>query len=212
MTRGLPDEQGSLTPKALPEAMEQLTRAGALALGPGLGRDPRSASFARELARRSEVAMVLDADGLNAHAGQLADLALREAPTVLTPHAGELARLLETDSEQVERERLSHAREAALRSGAIVVLKGDDTLIVEPGGRVAISRGNSPALATAGTGDVLTGTIAALLSQELDAFTAVCAGVQLHAQAGREAARVQGAPEGVMATDVIAALPRARSL
>jgi ADP-dependent NAD(P)H-hydrate dehydratase / NAD(P)H-hydrate epimerase len=91
-----------------------------------------------------------------------------------------------------------------------VVLKGDDTLIVEPAGRVAVSRGHSPALATAGTGDVLTGAIAALLAQGLDPFTAAAAAVQLHARAGREAARLQGAAEGVMATDVIAALPGAR--
>jgi hydroxyethylthiazole kinase-like uncharacterized protein yjeF len=211
MTRGLADEQGSLTPEALPEAIEALGRANALALGPGLGRDQRSAHFARELARRSPVATVLDADGLNAYAGRLGELAGREAPTVLTPHAGELARLLDSDSAQVERERLTHAREAAALSGAIVVLKGDDTLVVEPEGTVAISRGRSPALATAGTGDVLTGTIAALLAQGLSAFTAACAGVQLHAEAGRRAARAQGAAEGVIATDVIAALPQART-
>jgi NAD(P)H-hydrate repair Nnr-like enzyme with NAD(P)H-hydrate dehydratase domain len=92
----------------------------------------------------------------------------------------------------------------------VVVLKGDDTLVVEPTGRVAISQGGSPALATAGTGDVLTGTIAALLAQGLDAFTAAAAGVSLHAQAGRDAARRQGSPEGVIATDVIAMLPLAR--
>jgi ADP-dependent NAD(P)H-hydrate dehydratase / NAD(P)H-hydrate epimerase len=210
MTHGLPDDQASLTAEGLDGVMGLLERANALALGPGLGRDPRSAQLARELARRSPVALVLDADGLNAHAGRLAELALRDAPTVLTPHAGELARLLETDSEQVQRERLSHARGAAELSGAVVVLKGDDTLVVEPTGRVAISRGNSPALATAGTGDVLTGTIAALLAQGLEAVTAAAAGVQLHAQAGREAARAQGAPEGVIATDVIAALPGVR--
>jgi hydroxyethylthiazole kinase-like uncharacterized protein yjeF len=210
MTRGLPDEQGSLTSDGLSGAMESLARAGALALGPGLGRDPRCVQLARELARHSPVATVLDADGLNAHAGCLAELALREAPTVLTPHVGELARLLETDGGQVQRERLSHARDAAERAGAVVVLKGDDTLIVEPAGRIAVSRGGSPALATAGTGDVLTGAIAALLAQGMDAFTAAAAGVQLHAQAGRNAARIQGAPEGVIATDVIAALPAAR--
>jgi hydroxyethylthiazole kinase-like uncharacterized protein yjeF len=210
MTRGLPDARGALTADGLAEVLESLQRAGALALGPGLGRDPASALFARELARAAPVPMVLDADGLNAYAGHLHKLAIRDAPTVLTPHAGELARLLDTDSEQVQRERLSHARAAAERAGAVVVLKGDDTLVVEPGGRVAISQGRSPALATAGTGDVLTGTIAALLAQNMDAFTAAAAGVYLHAQAGRDAARLQGAPEGVIATDVIAMLPLAR--
>jgi hydroxyethylthiazole kinase-like uncharacterized protein yjeF len=210
MTLGLPEELGALTPEGLPMAIEQVERAGALALGPGLGRDPNSASFARELARDAPVAMVLDADGLNAHAGHLTELAQRKTPTVLTPHAGELARLLGTDSERVQRERLSHARAAAEQAGGIVVLKGDDTLIVEPAGRVAISRGDSPALATAGTGDVLTGTIAALLAQGMDGFVAAAAGVFLHAQAGRDATRRQGAPEGVIAGDVIAALPLAR--
>jgi hydroxyethylthiazole kinase-like uncharacterized protein yjeF len=210
MTRGLAEEEGALTPQGLSAAMEALARAGALALGPGLGRESHSGSFARELAREAPIAMVLDADGLNAHAGRLTELSRRDAPTVLTPHAGELARLLETDGESVQNERLSHARAAAEQAQAIVVLKGDDTLVVEPEGRVAISRGDSPALATAGTGDVLTGTIAALLAQGLDAFTAAAAGVQLHAQAGREAARRRGGPEGVIATDVIAVLPEAR--
>jgi ADP-dependent NAD(P)H-hydrate dehydratase / NAD(P)H-hydrate epimerase len=210
MTRGLPDEGGALTQEGLSAAIDLLARAGALALGPGLGRDSRSVRFARELAREAPIAMVLDADGLNAHSGALAELAEREAPTVLTPHAGELARLLEVDSDGVQRERLSYARRAAERASAIVVLKGDDTLVVEPSGRVAISRGGSPALATAGTGDVLTGTIAALLAQGLEPFTAAAAGVQLHARAGREAARAQGSPEGVIAGDVIAALPGAR--
>jgi hydroxyethylthiazole kinase-like uncharacterized protein yjeF len=136
MTRGLPDERGALTADGLAEALESLERADALALGPGLGREPAGASFARELARAASVPMVLDADGLGAHAGHLPELALRDAPTVLTPHAGELARLLDTDSERVQRERLSHARAAAERAGAVVVLKGDDTLVVEPAGRV----------------------------------------------------------------------------
>ena len=90
------------------------------------------------------------------------------------------------------------------------MLKGDDTLIAAADGRVAVSQGGSPALATAGTGDVLTGVIAALLAQGLDALTAACAGVWLHAEAGREAARRQGAVEGVIATDVTEALPGAR--
>lgn len=210
MTRGLPDEHGSLTPDGLDEALRASERAGALALGPGLGRDAHSFELIRSLAREARVPMVLDADGLNAYAGRIEDLAAREAPTVLTPHAGELSRLLDTDSESVQRERISHARTAAERAQAIVVLKGDDTLVVDPEGPVAISRGNSPALATAGTGDVLTGVLATLLAQGVEPFVAAAMAVQLHAQAGRVAARVQGSPEGVIASDVIAALPIAR--
>ena len=210
MTRGLPDEHGAHTLEGVAEALEASARGGALALGPGLGRREGAFAFARALAAQASVAMVLDADGLNAHAGRLGDLAARDAPTVLTPHAGELARLLELDSGEIERERLRHVRAAAERAGAVVVLKGDDTLIAEPAGAVAVSRGATPALATAGTGDVLTGVIAALLAQGLDAFTAAAAGVWLHAHAGREAARRVGSAEGVIATDVIAALPAAR--
>ncbi|MGH2865368.1 MAG: ADP-dependent NAD(P)H-hydrate dehydratase, partial [Solirubrobacteraceae bacterium] len=106
---------------------------------------------------------------------------------------------------------LRHVRAAAERAGAVVALKGDDTLIADPHGRVAVSPGGSPALATAGTGDVLTGVVAAMLAQGLDAFSAAAAGVWLHAQAGRLAARCVGAVEGVIATDVIRALPAARS-
>ena len=114
-------------------------------------------------------------------------------------------------SEEIAAHRLASVREAAKRSGAIVLLKGDDTLIADPSGRVAVSPGGTPALATAGTGDVLTGVIAALLAQGVDAFAAASAGVWLHAEAGREAARRVGVVEGVIATDVIAALPAARA-
>ncbi len=213
MTRGLPDEDGSLAVAGIDAVLEAAQRGGALALGPGLGRAPGALAFARELARRAPVPTVIDADGLNAHAGRLNDLAAREAPTVLTPHAGELGRLLELPSEEIERERLRHARAAARLAQAVVVLKGDDTLVADPTGSgvVAVSMGASPALATAGTGDVLTGVIAALLAQGLPAFAAAAAGVQLHAAAGRFAAQTAGSADGVIASDVIAALPFARA-
>jgi NAD(P)H-hydrate epimerase len=211
MTRGLAERDGAFVPDAAEQVIESIRPGGALALGPGLGRSEDAFAFARRLAVEAQAPMVLDADGLNAHAGRLAELRARRSPTVLTPHAGELGRLLELDSEQVERERLRHVRAAAERSGAVVVLKGDDSLIAEPSGRVAVSRGGSPALATAGTGDVLTGVVAALLAQGLEPFAAATAAVWLHAAAGREAARRQGAPEGVIASDVIEALPAVRA-
>jgi ADP-dependent NAD(P)H-hydrate dehydratase / NAD(P)H-hydrate epimerase len=209
MTRGLPEQDGSLSTDAVADVLGAATR-GSLALGPGLGRHERTVVFARALAREAQVPMVLDADGLNAHEARLADLAQRAAPTVLTPHAGELARLLELDSSEIERERLRHVRAAAELSQAVVVLKGDDTLIADPSGRVAVSPGGAYGLATAGTGDVLTGVIGAILAQGLEAFTAAAAGVWLHLEAGKEAERRIGAAEGVIATDVIAALPAAR--
>jgi ADP-dependent NAD(P)H-hydrate dehydratase / NAD(P)H-hydrate epimerase len=210
MTHGLPEKDGGIAPAAVAEVLNSIRPGGALALGPGLGRSDGAFAFARALAREADAPMVLDADGLNAHAGRLGDLTARSKPTVLTPHAGELGRLLELDSIQIERERLRCVRAAAEQSNAVVVLKGDDSLIATADGRVAVNPGGSPALATAGTGDVLTGVVAALLAQGLGAFSAACAGVWLHAAAGREAARRQGAVEGVIATDVIEALPAAR--
>src|SRR5664279_4342982 len=211
MTIGLAENDGALTLEAVERVLDAGGRGGALALGPGLGRSEGAGAFARRLVQRADMAMVLDADGLNAHAGRLGELTGRSAPTVLTPHAGELARLLELDSAEIERNRLQHVRAAAEQAAAVVVLKGDDTLIAQPGGTVAVSPGGSPALATAGTGDVLTGVIAALLARGLDAFTAAAAGVWLHARASRLAARRVGSTEGVVASDVIAALPGARS-
>lgn len=212
MTFGLEDKQGSLIRDGVDSALAFLGRAGALALGPGLGREDDAAAFARALAMEAPVAMVLDADGLNAHAGRLSDLVARKAPTVLTPHAGELGRLLGLDSDEIEQARLRHVRDAARQAGAVVLLKGDDTLVAAPDGRVAVNPGGSPALATAGTGDVLSGAISALLAQGLDAFTAAAGGAYLHAAAGRVAARRLGSTEGVIATDVIAALPAAREI
>jgi NAD(P)H-hydrate epimerase len=211
MTRGVAESDGAFEPAAVAQTIESIRPGGGLALGPGIGRSDHAVAFARELALAATAPMVLDADGLNAHAGRLSELRGRQAPTVLTPHAGELAWLLELDSEQIERERLRHVRAAAEQSGAVVVLKGDDSLIADPSGYVAVSRGGSPALATAGTGDVLTGVVAALLAQGLGAFEAASAAVWLHAAAGREAARRHGAPEGVIASDVIEALPAVRA-
>jgi NAD(P)H-hydrate epimerase len=185
-------------------------RVQALVLGPGLGRGEETLRFAREVARRAELPLLLDADGLNAHAGELGALAARSEPTVLTPHAGELARLLDTASDEVGAHRLRCARDAASQSRAIVVLKGDDTIVAVPDGRVAINRGGAPALATAGTGDVLSGVIGAFLAKQMDPWAAACAGVFVHAAAGRLAQARIGA-EGVIASDVIASLPGALS-
>jgi NAD(P)H-hydrate epimerase len=207
MTRQLPDADGALTPGAVEPLLEAAGRADALVLGPGLGRADRTFEFARAAAAGAELPLVLDADGLNAHADRLEDLAGRPAATVLTPHAGELGRLLGIESAAVERARLEHAREAARRANAVVVLKGDDTLVAEPDGRVGVSPGGSAALATAGTGDVLSGVLGAMLAKGLEPFDAACAAVSLHAGAGRRAAASRGA-DGVIARDVIEALPR----
>jgi len=149
---------------------------------------------------------VIDADGLNAFAGHLGPVAAREAPTVLTPHAGELGRLLGRDSGEIAAHRLAAAREAAEAAVAVVVLKGDDT-IVSDGERVAVNAVAAPALATAGSGDVLSGIVAAFLARGLEPFAAACAAVLVHARAGRDAADRLGVAEAVIAGDVIDSIP-----
>jgi NAD(P)H-hydrate epimerase len=208
MTIPLPDADGSLEPQGADAVLERAQRSGSLVLGPGVGRQPGAFELVKSLARAAKLPLLLDADGLNAHAGALRALAKRPAPTVLTPHAGELARLLDSDSGAVEAKRLESATRAAAEANAIVVLKGDDTLVAEPDGRVAVSAGGASTLATAGTGDVLSGLIGAYLAKGVDAFHAACAGVLVHARAGQLAAATIGA-EGVIARDIIELLPRA---
>ena len=210
MSVALPDENGSLTAAAAEHVLDAVERADAVALGPGLGRAKAALALARALAPEIQAPLLIDADGLNALGKDgLEPLAGRDCGAVLTPHAGELARLLGVESREVAAHRLRSARAAAARADTTVVLKGDDSLVVD-GERtpIAVSPGGSPALATAGTGDVLTGVIAAFLSKGLPEFEAACAGVYAHSQAGWIAGTEFGV-DSVIATDVIAALPAA---
>ncbi|HEY5708910.1 MAG TPA: NAD(P)H-hydrate dehydratase [Solirubrobacterales bacterium] len=206
MSVGCPGGDGCLAPASLKALLRSFERAAAGVLGPGMGRDPGSVELAREAVGAIEVPLVVDADGLNAFAGEVERLAAREAPTILTPHAGELGRLLGRSVEEISARRLSSVREAARAAGAVVVLKGDDTIVTD-GERVAVNTLSAPALATAGTGDVLSGIVAALLARGLEPFAAACAAVLAHARAGRDAAARIGATESVIATDVIDSIP-----
>jgi NAD(P)H-hydrate epimerase len=211
MITALPEDDGGLSAEALEPALKAMSRCHAAVLGPGLGQRQGTKNLVLHMVERIDVPLVLDADGLNAHEGVFPeDLPSRRWPTILTPHEGELGRLLGVPSKEVKAKRLEHARRAAAEAKAYVVLKGDDTLVVAPNGRAAISRGNAPALATAGTGDVLSGVIAAMLARGLPPAQAACAGVWLHCMAGRRAGEEVGV-DGAIASDVIAALPRALS-
>lgn len=184
--------------RPLEDVWQAAERASALAIGPGLGRDPERPELVRRLLTETALPAVVDADGLF----ELEPFA-RDAPTVLTPHAGELAGLLGVESAWVDAHRLRAARDAVERFGCVVLLKGPGTIVAAPGERTIVCPGAS-ALATAGTGDVLTGIIASFLAKGLDARHAAAAAATAHALAALEA------PEqaGLVASDLLAALPR----
>jgi ADP-dependent NAD(P)H-hydrate dehydratase / NAD(P)H-hydrate epimerase len=205
MSIGCASREGRLRPAASEQILGASERAAAVVLGSGMGREQGTLRLAQELVQRIQAPLVLDADGLNAHAGKIERLAERKGPLVITPHEGELGRLLKTGSEEIRAKRLESAREAARRSGAIVLLKGDDTIVTD-GERVAVNVVASPQLATAGTGDVLAGMIAAMIARGLDPFTGACAAVIAHSRAGRAAGERVG-NDSVIAQDVIDAIP-----
>jgi ADP-dependent NAD(P)H-hydrate dehydratase / NAD(P)H-hydrate epimerase len=201
MSVGCASREGRLRPAASEQILGATERAACVVLGSGMGREQGTQRLARELTQRIRAPMVLDADGLNAHAGRIEALAERAAPLVLTPHEGEMGRLLDRDSDEIKAKRLECAREAARRSGAIVVLKGDDSIVTD-GERVAVNAVSSPQLATAGTGDVLTGVVAALIARDIEPFAATCAAVLAHSRAGVNAGERVG-HDSVIAGDVI---------
>jgi NAD(P)H-hydrate epimerase len=205
MSLGCASREGHLRPAASEQILGATERAACVVLGSGMGREQGTQRLARELTQRIEAALVLDADGLNAHAGRIESLADRDGPLVLTPHEGEMGRLLDRSPAAIKAKRVESAREAAERSGAIVVLKGDDSIITD-GERTAVNAVSSPQLATAGTGDVLTGVIAALIARGLEPFAATCAAVVGHSRAGRGAGDRVG-HDSVIAGDVVDALP-----
>jgi hydroxyethylthiazole kinase-like uncharacterized protein yjeF len=195
--------------RPLPNALELLVRADAVALGPGLGREPEAIALVREVGIGHAGPIVIDADGLFAFNGDLKALRRRSAPAVLTPHEGEMGHLLGETSAWVRANRLEAVRRAAKQSRCVVLLKGPDTLIAAAGGeRVCVSHAGVSGLATAGSGDVLTGVVAAMLTGAEDAWTATCTAAEAHGRAGQLASERLG-PSGIIATDVIGALPEA---
>lgn len=188
--------------RPLDEVFEAAERARSLALGPGLGRSAESRALVRRLLEETSLPAVVDADALF----ELEPVE-REAPTVLTPHAGELGRLLGEESAWVDAHRVEAVRRGAERFGAVCLLKGADTLIAAPGAGLLVRSVSVPALATAGTGDVLTGIVASFLAKGMEPRIATAAAATAHGVA----ALLAGKPAGMVASDVIAALPRALS-
>lgn len=208
MTLGCGTEDGFLGMSAVEQAAAHCENAAAVVLGSGLGREPGAGEFLRALVVRLESPAVVDADGLGGLDGRLELVRERPGPTVLTPHEGEMGRLIGRSSGEVSAARFESALALARETGAVVALKGDDTIVTD-GERVAVNDLSAPALATAGTGDVLAGVCAAFLARGLDPFEAACAAVHCHTRAGRLAAERVGSAEGVIAGDVVRAMPLA---
>jgi NAD(P)H-hydrate epimerase len=177
----------------------------AVVCGPGLGVNPDTRTLVATIVRTARTPLVLDADGLNCVAGTGA-LPERLGPTVLTPHPGEMGRLLEVTTAEVQGDRLRVARQLATRDQVVVVLKGARTLVVAPDGRAAIVPTGNPGMASGGTGDVLAGIVGGLLAQGLDAFDAACLGAYAHGLAGDRVALRQG-EVGLLAHDLLDELP-----
>jgi NAD(P)H-hydrate epimerase len=194
-------EAGTVSQEAVGPLLERLDGADAVAIGPGLTTEAGTVAFVRELVRRSPVPIVLDADGLNAFAGDAMALRDRQAPAVLTPHVGEFGRLTGVKARDLDADRPSQTRALAAQADAVTLLKGSRSLIAEPGGRLLVNVTGSPALATAGTGDVLTGTIGGLLARGLEPTEAAAAGAYVHGLAGVLAGRDLG--DGALAGDVL---------
>jgi NAD(P)H-hydrate epimerase len=180
-----------------------------LAIGPGISRHPETAELVHTLVSRYHMPMVIDADGLNAFEGVVEKLDGSSGPVVITPHPGEMARLIGSTPAQVQRDRLNIARTFAREHQVLVVLKGHRTLIAHPDGEVWVNPTGNPGMATGGTGDILTGMVSGLIAQHpKDMLEATVAAVYLHGAAGDVAREIMG-EYSLVATDLIQGLPQA---
>ncbi len=202
---------GSVALSNLDELCAMSERIDMVVAGPGLSLNEETQELVRYLVARVSTPVLVDGDGLSAIARDVSCLRNRRAPTVLTPHAGEMARLLGCAVAEIEQDRVAAVQEAARTLGGIMVLKGSSTLIGEASGPISLNLTGNPGMATAGCGDVLTGTIAAVSGMGLDLRSAAVVGAFLHGLAGDLATEEKG-PDGMIATDVVEHLPAATRL
>jgi NAD(P)H-hydrate epimerase len=207
MTEPLPETgEQTVAMASLPRLQTLLVDKQALALGPGLSIQKETAQVVLELVESSVCPVVLDADGVNALADNLDVLARARAPLILTPHPGEMGRLLGRSATEIQEERLAIVESFSKEYGVTLVLKGARSLISSPRGRLAINSSGNPSLASGGTGDVLTGLIAGFLAQGLSPFDAACLGVYCHGKAADRLAMRWG-DRGLLATDLLPEIP-----
>ncbi|MHC4605693.1 MAG: NAD(P)H-hydrate dehydratase [Planctomycetota bacterium] len=198
---------GSLSGRAVPGLEIFAGQCDATALGPGLGQNSETVRAVHELVRKIPLPVVLDADGINAMAGEVSLLRERQGALILTPHPGELARLLDMSIRRIQAARERVARSVASRLRCVMVLKGHETVVTN-GLRTYVNQTGNPGMATGGSGDVLTGIIAAFLAQRMDPYDAAVLGVHIHGLAGDLAAEKYGLTS-LMATDILEWLPHA---
>jgi NAD(P)H-hydrate epimerase len=207
MTAPLPESgSGVLGESAFNAIQQELPGKRCLALGPGLGQAAETKKLICKIIRQSEIPVVVDADGLNNLAGELKHFKKASAPIILTPHPGEMARLLDTRVSKVQQNRIKCAREFSVQYNVHVVLKGARTIIAHPDGRVFINPTGNAGMASGGMGDVLTGVIAGLIVQGLTPEAACHAGVYLHGAAADSLVEDMG-PYGFLAGDVMKTIP-----
>jgi NAD(P)H-hydrate epimerase len=207
MTEPLPQTKSGHIGYAAKAVIEELLKnKTVLAIGPGLGTEEETVALVRDLYRSVDVPMIVDADALNALAGS--DLKTHKV-RIMTPHPGEMGRLIGKSAKEVQHTRLSSAETLAKESGAAIVLKGDRTVIAFAGGETWVNPTGSPAMATGGTGDVLTGMISGLIAQHADDWPrAVADAVWLHGRSGELGAQAMG-EQCMVATDLLRYLPAA---
>ena len=198
----LPDEGGKLSREALPEILERLPKMDAVLLGPGLGQSQGVSEVVKAVLVQTDCPVVLDADGINVMAGHINILRGRQAPTILTPHDGEFARL----GGVIGEDRVAAAEQMAQDLGVIMLLKGHRTTITD-GATTYINRTGNPGMAVGGSGDVLAGIIASLLGQGIVPLEAAACGAWLHGAAGDRCAAEMG-QYGMLPTDMLHVLPR----
>lgn len=198
----LPDQEGKLSSRAIPEILERLPRVDAVLIGPGLGQSAGTWDVVKAVLENAECPVVLDADGINVLSAHKDVLRGRPFPTVLTPHDGEFARL----GGRIGQDRMASAGELAMDLGCIVLLKGHETCITD-GQRGYRNRTGNPGMAVGGSGDVLAGVIVSLLGQGIPPMEAAACGAWLHGAAGDACARKLG-QYGMLPTDMLEELPR----
>ena len=207
MTSPLPEcGYGILADTAIDDIVKLADGKNCLAIGPGIGQAEETRSLVKAVIRRIDIPIVIDADGLNNIAGQTQLLKKRKAPTVLTPHPGEMARLIGTNAAEVQQNRLACARDFATRFGVHVVLKGAATVIAHPDGSAYVNATGNPGMASGGMGDVLTGILAGFITQGFTVEAAAHAAVYLHGAAADTLAQTLG-PIGYLAGEVMSAIP-----